>query len=853
MKKQSLSRNTILISIGSLALMILIIVMVYSRHRDFANTVVSQTQHQLLSVAETTANRLEEHIAKQSEALKFLAANPRFQEELHKKIVRKKSDDEYCFLKALYEIHKDETDALAILDADGIMLRRHPFIKDRAGINHLNKPGVAYVIREHKPYVSEIFYNHSGKLAISISEPVFYEDEFVGLILWMIQMDTIYKHFIAPIDAGREGCKWLMDDRGFIIAHGNIDDVGKHFIAHKKEKMPDHDWSSLGKVVTKAALGNKGTGLFICPKRGKRIIAYMPVHLGNQIWSFGLSMNYSEIEGPIIEHENNTLVLSALIILLFGAGIFVFFRVQKSKAELKAETTHLKQLAKSAEALRKSEQRYRSLFDDSRDAIHVTTKEGKFIDINQSALDLFGYTKEEMLGLDVREIYVNPAGRRLFQQKIENEGAVRDYEMKFRKKDGTEIYCLNTSTVRRANDGTIIGYQGITRDVTEQKQLEAQLQQAQKMEAVGTLAGGIAHDFNNVLQAISGYVQLLLMKKEKRDPDISYLNQIDRAAQRASELTKQLMIFSKKIKGKLRPVDLNQEVIQVHGLLQRIIPKMIDIKLDLAEDIKIINADPMQLEQIMMNLGINAKDAMQGKGKLVFETKNIILDEGYCEAHAGVVPGEYVLLAISDTGQGMDKEVLEHIFEPFFTTKEIGKGTGLGLAMVYGIVTSHNGHIVCYSEPGRGTVFKIYFPVLEVAVGLSVESEKEAEIRGGHETILLVDDEESLLVLGQDMLREHGYTTITAESGERAIEIYKREKDRIDLVILDIGMPGIGGYKCLQELLKINPEIKVIMASGYTDTDKVKEVLEHGAAGFIGKPYRLADMLDNLRKLLDQG
>jgi len=834
-------------------LMILIIVMVYLRHRDFANTVVLQTHQQLLVIAETTANRLEEHIANQSQALKFLAANPQFQEKIHKRIMEKKTDDEYCFLKELYKIHKHNTNALTALDADGIMLHRHPFIKDRPGMDHRDKPGVAYVIREHKSYVSEVFYNNLGDLAISISEPVFYQDEFVGLVRWMIQMDTIYKHFIESIDAGRQGCKWLMDDRGSMIAHGDFSNIGKHFITHKKEKFPSHDWSSLRKVITNATLGNKGTGLFICPKRGKRIIAYMPVRVGNQIWSFGLSMNYSEIEGSIIEHENNTLILSALIILLFGAGTAAFFRAQRRKSELKSEAKHLKQISKSAEALRESEQRYRALFDKSRDAIYVTSRDGRFIDINQSALDLFGYTRKEMLELDVRKIYAKPDGRNLFQQEIEKGGAVRDYEIKFCKKDGTEIDCLNTSTVRRTDDGIIIGYQGITRDVTEKKRLEAQLQQAQKMEAVGTLAGGIAHDFNNVLQAISGYVQLLLMKKEKKDPDIRYLNQIDRSAQRAAELTKQLLIFSKKIKSKLRPVDLNQEVIQVHGLLQRIIPKMIAVELDLAEDIKIINADPMQLEQIMMNLGINAKDAMPDGGKLDFETKNIILDEGYCKVHTGAVPGEYVLLAISDTGHGMDKEIVEHIFEPFFTTKEIGKGTGLGLAMVYGIVKSHNGYIVCYSEPDFGTVFKIYFPVLEEAnVEQPVESEKVAEIRGGHETILLVDDEESLLALGQDMLREHGYTIITAESGERAIEIYKREKGRIDLVILDIGMPGMGGYKCLQELLKINPEIKVIIASSYTDSYNIKEVLEHGAAGFINKPYRLTDMLDNLRKLLDQ-
>ncbi|MFH1672696.1 MAG: PAS domain S-box protein [Pseudomonadota bacterium] len=842
MKKQSLSKDTILISVVSLTLMILIIILVYSRHKDFEKTVVEQTQQQLLAIAKTTANRLEDHMTRHSEALKFLATNPQFQEEIHKRIIRKKPDDGYCFLKALYEIHKDDMDAITSTDADGIMLHRHPFIENRPGEDKADKPGVAYVIREHKPYVSEVFYNNLGNLAISISEPVFYQDEFVGLVRWMIQMDTIYEHFIGSIDAGREGCKWLIDERGFLIAHGSFDEVGEHFMTHKKKKMPGHDWSSLDKVVTKATRGDGGTGLFVCPKRGKRVIAYMPVHAGNQLWSFGLSMNYSEIEGPIIEHENNTLVLSALIILLFGAGATTFFRARKMKAELK-----------SAEALRESEQRYRTLFEDSRDAVYVTAKEGRFVDINQSALDLFGYTREQMVGLDVRAIYVNPDDRYRFQQEIEKKGAVRDYEIKFRKKDGTEMDCLLTSTVRRSHDGTILGYQGIIRDVTEQKQLEVQLQQAQKMEAVGTLAGGIAHDFNNALQIISGYAQLLSMNKEEKDPDIRYLNQIDRSVQRATELTKQLLIFSRKVKSKLRPTDLNQEVAQVRRLLQRTIPRMIDIELDLAKDINIINADPMQLEQIMMNMGINAKDVMPEGGKLVFETKNVTLDEAYCKTHVEAVSGEYVLLAVSDTGHGMTKDTVEHIFEPFYTTKEIGKGTGLGLAMVYGIVKNHGGHIACYSEPDHGTVFKIYFPVLEEEnVEQEIESVKGAEIRGGHETILLVDDEEPLLVLGQDMLREHGYTTITAESGERAIEIYKKERNRIDLVVLDVGMPGMGGYKCLRALMKIDPEIKVIIASGYTSSDEVKEALEHGAAGFIGKPYRLTDMLKSLREVLDR-
>ena len=404
------------------------------------------------------------------------------------------------------------------------------------------------------------------------------------------------------------------------------------------------------------------------------------------------------------------------------------------------------------------------------------------------------------------------------------------------------------------NDGRVVGIIEHAKDITEHKRLEAQLQQAQKMEAIGTLAGGISHDFNNILQGISGYTQLLLMQKGVDDPNSRYLNKIDKLIQRARELTQQLLTFSRKVESKLRPVDLNQEVIQAHDVLKRTIPKMIDIELHLAVDLKLINADPVQLEQIMMNLGVNAKDAMPDGGKLIFQTEDTVLDKEYCATHLGVTPGKYVLLTISDTGHGMDKEAVQRIFEPFYTTKEIGKGTGLGLAMVYGIVKTHGGFITCYSEPGHGAVFSIYFPVLDADdVVQEVEPKEEADIRGGHETILLVDDEETLLDIEKDILNRYGYITITAESGESAIEIYKLEKDRIDLVILDIGMPGMGGYKCLQELLKIDPEIKVIIASGYPKDDKVKEMLESGVAEFVGKPYRLTDILEKVREVLDQG
>ena len=530
-------------------------------------------------------------------------------------------------------------------------------------------------------------------------------------------------------------------------------------------------------------------------------------------------------------------------------------RVKERTAELTNANALLKQeiaeRERAEEAVRKNEQKYRTLFENSKDALTITSREDRFTDANQSALTLFGYSKKEITKLNVSEIYVNPDDRRRFQGVIEKTGSVKDYEVKFRKKDETLLDCLLTATLLRSDNGTILGYQTIIRDITGQKRLESQLLQAQKIEAVGTLAGGIAHDFNNILQAISGYTQLLLLKKKTNDPDRDKLEAIKQSAHRAAELTKQLLMFSRKVKSKPRPVDLNHEIAHASKLLERTIPKMISIETHLDNDLKTINADPVQLEQIIMNLGINAKDSMPDGGRLTFQTENVMLGKRYCKA-VQIKTGAYILMTVSDTGCGMDQETVKHIFEPFFTTKGIGKGTGLGLSMAYGIVKNHDGHISCYSELNQGTTFSIYLPALEEKTREQASESKKQKIVSGSETVLLVDDDKTLLNLGQDILGESGYTTIAAKSGEKAIEIYKREKERIDLVILDIGMPGMGGYKCLNKLLKISPDIKVIIASGYSADKNIKELLKSGAKDFIGKPYQLTNMLKKIRRVLDK-
>jgi len=502
------------------------------------------------------------------------------------------------------------------------------------------------------------------------------------------------------------------------------------------------------------------------------------------------------------------------------------------------------------EALRKSEEKYRSVITHAMDAIFIA-QDGFVKFPNPSTLAMTGYSEKEYARTPFADL-IHPEDREFVierhKRRLRGEEATNNYAFRVVNKAGEELWAqLNAVSIDWEEKPAVLCF---LRDITSQKRLEAQFQQAQKMEAVGTLAGGIAHDFNNLLQTVLGYTDILL--HEEAGESISQeLQHIKHAAQRGAELTQQILTFSRKVQSKLRPVDLNIQVRQVQKLLQRTIPKMIDVELQLADDLRVINADAAQVEQILMNLAVNARDAMPEGGKLTIRTQNIILNEACSTRHFNGKPGVYVLLTVSDTGVGMNQEVVGHIFDPFYTTKEVGKGTGLGLAMVYGIVKSHEGYILCESEPGQGTHFKIYLPV---AKGGRVpgEPQENQTVRRGTETILLVDDEELLRDLGEQILTRHGYMVLKAQDGETALKLYEEKKDKIHLILLDLIMPGMGGKKCLEELLHLNGAAKVVIASGYSPEGTVKNFLEAGAKNFIGKPFNMKEMLDVVREVLDE-
>ncbi|MBI4962356.1 MAG: PAS domain S-box protein [Desulfomonile tiedjei] len=492
--------------------------------------------------------------------------------------------------------------------------------------------------------------------------------------------------------------------------------------------------------------------------------------------------------------------------------------------------------------------------EQSADAVAITDHLGRIQYINPAFELITGHTGEEVIGKSLAFLksrdHDETFDGAMWEAVLKGEGWKG--RVVGERKDHEVFHAIITISPVRDPSGKIQNFVGVGHDITQQVQLERQLLQAQKMEAIGTLAGGIAHDFNNLLQITLGYSELLLSDKKETDAEHADLSKILQAAKNGAELVQRLLTFSRKVEPKLIPLNLNRQIGHVEKLLRRTIPKMIDIQTDLSGDPAEINADPSQMEQVLMNLAVNARDAMPEGGKITLGTKNVSLDEEYCRLNIGSKPGQYVALTVSDTGHGMDKTTIEHIFEPFYTTKEAGRGTGLGLAMVYGIVKQHEGYITCESEVGHGTIFRVYFPQSRAPEQPRTET-PELPYVTGTETILLVDDEEVLRDLGERILTQAGYAVITASNGEEALGLFNEKKDRIALVILDLFMPTLGGKECLKKLVKIDPQVRILVASGYSGDASVRESFDLGARGFVSKPCGFKELLQEVRKALDEG
>ena len=509
---------------------------------------------------------------------------------------------------------------------------------------------------------------------------------------------------------------------------------------------------------------------------------------------------------------------------------------------------------RNLEALRESEARYRSLVDSAVYGIFRSTIEGRFLSVNPALVRMLGYeTADELLALDLaRDVYADAEDRKRILDDVLKTGAVKESEARWKRKDGGQITVRLSGRPRRNAQEKIEGFEIIAEDVSERRVLEDQLRQSQKMEAVGRLAGGLAHDFNNLLTVIKGYSELMEGQLDPNDPLRSEVREVHRAAERAAALTRQLLAFSRQQVMAPRVLDLNQVVGNMDKLLRRLLGE--DVKLFTALDPRLgrVKADPGQIEQVIMNLAVNARDAMPHGGKLTLESANAHLDDAYVREHVGSKAGDYVMLAVSDSGEGMPPEVQSRIFEPFFTTKEMGKGTGLGLSTVYGIIKQSQGYIWVYSEVGMGTTFKIYLPRVddEAEAVPTVKIPAYAHYQG-NETILLVEDEDGVRALIRQVLHKNGYTVLEARHGGEALLICERHPTQIDLLLTDVVLEQMGGPELAARLGSLRPEMKVLFMSGYTDEAIVKHgVLTPGTA-FLQKPFTTDALARKVRGVLD--
>jgi two-component system cell cycle sensor histidine kinase/response regulator CckA len=529
--------------------------------------------------------------------------------------------------------------------------------------------------------------------------------------------------------------------------------------------------------------------------------------------------------------------------------------VDKRTVELKKVTKEMKaeivEHRHTEEALRESEEKYRTILENIEDGYFEVDIAGNFTFFNDSLCEILGYSKDELMGMNNRQYTDEENAKELYQTfyTVYTTGkADKGFDWEIIRKDGTKRSVQASVSLKRDAEGEPIGFRGVVRDISEKRRLEAQFQYAQRMESIGTLAGGMAHNFNNLLMGIMGYTSLMLLETDPDHPNHKKLKNIEKQVESGSKLTSQLLGYAREGSYEVKPISLNhlvKETSDTFGTMK----KEITVHQELSENLYSIEIDQGQIEQVLLNLYVNAADAMPGGGYLFLETMNVT-DKAMTGKPYEVKPGNYVLVTVKDTGVGMDQETRERIFEPFFTTKGLASGTGLGMASAYGIIKGHGGYIDVDSKIGKGSAISIYLPATEREV--KEEKALPDQFVKGKGTVLLVDDEEMVLETGGQMLKHLGYEVLLAGDGQEALELYKKKKDKIDLVLLDMVMPVMGGGKTFDRMKEIYSDVKVLLSSGYSIEGEAKEILERGCDAFIQKPFKLEQLSQKIGEIFDK-
>jgi PAS domain S-box-containing protein len=541
----------------------------------------------------------------------------------------------------------------------------------------------------------------------------------------------------------------------------------------------------------------------------------------------------------------------------YVAALGIWFAIavySPSKGHFVAVFDNITERRKADEALRASEEKYRALFEESKDVVYVSTVDGKLLDINAAGLELFGYSlKEDLMRLDLgRDLYVEKEQRERFRRQMEEQGFVKDFESSLKRKDSEVVTVLETANAVWDQRGNVVMYRGIMRDVTKQRQLERQFIQAQKMESVGTLAGGIAHDFNNILNIIQGNASLMTGGGEESNKRGIRIDNIIRATERGANLVRQLLTFARKTQIERQAVQVHELIQETTRLLEETFPKAIEVALHLQSDSPMIIGDPTQLHQVFLNLCVNSRDAMPNGGTLTIETTSVS-GRSIRKKFPAARSERYILISVNDTGTGMDEQTRKRMFDPFFTTKEGAKGTGLGLAVVMGVIEGHGGFVEVESAVGVGSKFRIFLPVLEQGAGAAVKvGGQVAAAPGGTETILLVEDEPILKNMLCECLQEKGYTIFAVGDGQEALNIFGVHAKDISLLLTDLDMPKFDGEALSRKVMALRKEIPVLVLTGFIEPERKAHLLQLGVDDVILKPAKLGELLFKVREVLDR-
>ncbi|OPY71787.1 MAG: Blue-light-activated protein [Syntrophorhabdus sp. PtaU1.Bin050] len=871
-------------------------------------------------------------------------------------------------IESLYKNNNEFIRSIARVDARGRIIYTFPYDRNAVGRDISSQKHMREIMSTHQFAVSDVFPAVQGYNAIVLHVPVFKDKSYRGTIGIVVNFQSLAGRYLENIKIGKTGYAWLISRDGTELFCPIPGHVGNSVFENCK------NFPSILAMAEDMLKRHEGVATYTFDKiRGdtvdvvKKHAVYMPITIGNTFWSIVVASSENEILSSLKGFRNKLLVIIG--VLLLGGVLFSYYGlkawliVQEEKKRRRAE-----------DELRASEERYRTIVENTNDAIYIHDFDGNIIDANENACKMVGYTRDELVGANLAKIdntwlrpespefeqvmreeatafehenvrkegtvvpveisakivssegkgivqvfardiserkrmeeeiarersklqtlwdnapfgmilidadgrfgYINPKftelfgfdlsdtpdGRTWFRRAYPNteyrHTVISTWVEDWREaKPGTSMPRVFTATCKDGTQKTVNfitsalvsgGYLMACEDITELKDLESQLRQAQKMEAIGTLAGGIAHDFNNILTSLLGYASLIQMKMDTANPLKLYVDQILSATQKAADLVRSLLTFGRRQSVTLAPLDINNVIKTAQGLLKRLLTEDIELRTSLAQDGMIVMADKTQMDQILFNLVTNARDAMPKGGTLTVETGIVEIGREFVRIHGFGRPGRYVQIKISDTGMGMDEATRESIFDPFFTTKEVGKGTGLGLATVYGIVKQHNGYITVHSKLNQGSSFHIYLP--EARAIVDQEKQQAVSVKRGNEKILVAEDNEEVRHFMREVLQQYGYKVIEAIDGEDAIERFKHHRG-INLVIIDSVMPKRNGREVYEEMRGMQPRIKTLFTSGYTKDIVLDKGIEDGKFDFIAKPLSPATLLQKVREILDR-